>query len=143
MLDGDVALLNINIGRAVFTHRAQLDQVTLRLEFLEREEHVEGADNVVHLREDGVFPVDHRVGSGALLGKMDDSVGLKHLDGRREKIVIGHVAGERFDDVPGEFLPDPQPVREGTNRRQGLHAEFVIPLPARKIVENGYRVALP
>ena len=143
VLDGDVALFNINIRRAVFAHRTQLDQVTLRLEFLECEEQVEGAHNVVHLREDGVFPVDHRVGSGALLGKMDDGVGLERFDRGREKVVIGHVAGERFYDVPGEFLPDPQPVREGTNRRQGLHAEFMIPLPARKVVENGYRVALP
>ena len=44
-----------------------------------REEHVQRAHDIVHLREDGVLAVDHRVGSGALLGEMHDGVGLERL----------------------------------------------------------------
>ena len=79
MLDGDVALFDVDVGRAVLAHGAQLDQVAVGGELADGEEHVEGADDVVDLGEDGVLAVDHRVGRGALLGEVHDGVGLERL----------------------------------------------------------------
>ena len=110
--DGDVALLNVDVGCPVLAHRAQLDQVAVRLELLQTqkgatlsksrshialpgqkvlhasscmlsckpkeplkthldgEEDVDGADDVVVLREDGPGAVDHGVGGRPLLAKV-------------------------------------------------------------------------
>ena len=39
--DGDVALLNVNVGRPVLSHRAQLHQVAVRLELLHSNSNLE------------------------------------------------------------------------------------------------------
>src|SRR5208337_3627551 len=80
VLDGDVAFFNIDIGSAIFTHGAELDEVTIGLKLSQCEEQVERAHDVIHLSENGVFTVNHGIGSGALFGKMDDSFRFKVLD---------------------------------------------------------------
>ncbi len=76
----DVAFFDVDVGRAVLAHGAQLDQVAIRPELLQGEEEVQRADHVVDLGEHRVFAVDHRVRRGALLGEMNDGVRSKGLD---------------------------------------------------------------
>ena len=92
VLDGDVALFDIDVRRAVFAHGAEFDQMAIGLIFAESEEQIERADDIVDLGEDGVLAVDHRVGSRALLGKMNDRLGLEFLDHGGEEFVVGHIA---------------------------------------------------
>src|SRR5262245_57107765 len=101
MLNGDVAFLDVDIRRAVFTHRPQLDQVTIGQEFTDGKQYVQRADDVVYLRKNGVLPVDHGVRSGALLCEVYDGFRLERLERGGEKIVVGYVADEHFDGFPG------------------------------------------
>ena len=48
-------------------------------EFAHGEEQVQRAHDIVHLREHRVLAVDHRIRSGALLGKVHDGFGLESL----------------------------------------------------------------
>ena len=77
VLDGDVAFFDIDIGRAVFAHGAELDQVAIGLKLAQCEEQIQRAHDVVHLREHRMFAVDHGIGSGALFGEMDDGFRLE------------------------------------------------------------------
>ena len=127
VFDVDVAFFDVDIGRAVFAHGAELDQVALGLKFAQREQQVERAHHVIHLREDRVLAVDHGVRRGALFGKVNHRFGLKRLHRGRKKIVIGDVAGEKLDGPSGVLLPDLQSFGQRANRRQGFDAELVIP----------------
>src|ERR1035438_789762 len=141
MLNLDISFLDIDVRRTVFTHRAELDQMTIGLEFLNREQHVQRSDNVVHLRKYGVLAIDHRIGRGALFGEMDHSVRLKVFKHRRQKVVIRYVANEQFDGLSRQFLPDADAIGQGLDGRQSLYAKLKIPLPPQKVVDDGDVVA--
>src|SRR4029077_20483483 len=129
VFDGDVALFDINIGRAVLAHGSQLDEVTVRQEFADGEKHVQCSDDVVDLAEYGMLPVDHRIGSRALFREMDHRFRLEGIQRRSEKIVLGNVTNELLDGLACQVLPDPDAVRQRTNRGQRLRAKFVVPKP--------------
>jgi hypothetical protein len=63
-------------------------------------------DDVVHLREHRMFAVDHGIGSGALLGKMDHCLGFEALDDRGEKVVLHHIADKEFNGLARKLLPN-------------------------------------
>jgi hypothetical protein len=50
VLDLDEALFDVDVRRAVFAHRAELDEVAIGLQLAHGEEQVQRADDVVHLR---------------------------------------------------------------------------------------------
>jgi hypothetical protein len=77
VLDGDVSLFDIDIGRAVFAHGAELDQVAVGLEFAQGEEQIQRAHDIVHLGADGVVAIDHRIRRGALFGEVNHGLRLK------------------------------------------------------------------
>ena len=106
-----------------------------------REQQVERADDVVDLGEDGVLPIDHRVGRGALLGEVHDRVGPLALDDRGQELVVGDVAGIGLDVAAAQPLPRPQPLGQGANRRQRLNAELEVPLPPDEAVDDRDRDA--
>ena len=68
---------NIHVRRAVFAHRAELDEVRLRANFAHRPQHVETADYVVLLRERGVRLIDHRVRGGGHFREVNNRIGLE------------------------------------------------------------------
>src|ERR1700683_1436281 len=80
VLDRDVAFLNIDIGRAIFPHGAELDEVTLGLKLAQRKEQIERPHDIVHLSENRMFAVDHGIRSGALLSKMDHGMRFEAMD---------------------------------------------------------------
>src|ERR1700682_1727720 len=99
VLDRDVALFDVDIGRSVFAHGSQLDEMALRAKFANSEEHVHRAYHIIYLREDGVLAVDHGIRSGALLSEVNDGVGSESLDRRFEEIVIGDVTHKKLDGL--------------------------------------------
>src|SRR5579885_3139768 len=141
VLDGDVALFDINIWRAVLAHGAELDQVTIGRDLANREKHVQRADHVIHLREDRMLPVDHRVRGRPLFGEVHDGLGLKAFHGRREEVVIRNVADVEINDFARNSLPSLQPFGKRTNRRERLGAQFMVPLSAQEVVHDCNRVA--
>ena len=116
--------------------------MAIRLELAQSVQEIQRANHVVHLREDGVLAVDHRVRGGALFGKVYDRLRPKSRDGGGEKIVIRHIAYEKLNLLPGELLPNPKAIGQSANRRQGLHAEFVVPLAADEVIDNRDRMPL-
>jgi len=82
VVDLDVPFLDIDVRGAVFSHGAQLDEVTLGHDFPNREEQIQRPHDVVDLRENRVLAIDHRVRRGALLGEVDDGVRLHPLEDR-------------------------------------------------------------
>src|ERR1700722_10590907 len=114
--------------------------MTIRDVFTNRKQHIQGPHNIVHLSENSVFAVDNRVRRSPLLRKMDHRLGLNILDRSREKVVIGDVADTKFDGLSREFRPNSQPFREWKDRSQSLRADFMVPLPAREVVDYGDRM---
>lgn len=108
--DRDVTLLDVDVGGPVLAHGPELHEVAILSELLDREEHVEGPDHVVVLREDGPRAVDHGVRSRALLAEVDHGVGLEGLEGVGEELEVADVAHEELDGVPGEGFPPPDSV---------------------------------
>src|SRR5215469_10614589 len=74
VLEGDVAFFDVDVGRAIFAHGAKLDEMAIGQELAHGKEHVQRANDVVHLRKHGVFAVDHRVRRGALFGEVDNGL---------------------------------------------------------------------
>ena len=142
MFDRDVTFFDIDVGRAVFAHRAQLDQVTVRQKFAKREQHVQRADDVIHLRENCVLPIDHRIGSRALLREVHHCFRLERFERGSQKIVVGDVANENLDGLARQVLPHADAIGQRTNRSERLCAEFVIPQAAQEIINDGNRMAL-
>ena len=103
--DGDVALLDVDVGRSVLAHRAQLDQVAVGLDLLDGEQHIDGADDIVLLRVHRALPVDHRVGSAALLAKVHDGVGVELAECLPEELEVTDVPDLELDVLPRDFSP--------------------------------------
>ena len=140
VLNGDVAFFDVDIRSAVLAHRTQLDEVAIGLEFAQREQQIERPHDIVDLGENRMFAVDHRIRSRTLFGKMHHSIRFKRLDERRQKVILRHIADKKFDGLARQVLPDVQSLCQRTDRRKGLHPEFVVPLPAAKIVSNRNRM---
>ena len=109
----DVAFFDVDIGRAIFAHRAELDQMAIRQKLTHREQHVQRAHDIVHLGENGVLAVNHRIGSGALFGKVHDRFRLKTLRRGQQEIVVGNIADEHVDGLTGETAPRSQAILSG------------------------------
>jgi hypothetical protein len=142
VLDGDVAFLNVYVGRAVFTHGAKLYKVTIGLKFAQGEQQIQRANDVVYLSEHRMFAVDHGIRSGALLGKVHNRFGFEILYYVGEKIVFRYIADKELNDISGEFPPNSKAIGQRTDGRKGLHAKFVVPLAAAKIIDNRNRMPL-
>ena len=74
VFDLDEAFLDIDVGRAVFAHGAELHQVAAGRELAHRPEDVQRSRHVVHLGQNGAALVDHGVGRGGLLAVMDNGL---------------------------------------------------------------------
>ena len=105
-------------------------------EFADRKQQVQRADDVVRLGEDGVLPIDHRVGSRALLGEVDDRVRRHLFHDRRQKVIVADVADKRVNVEAGHAAPGADALRQGTDGRQRLRAQLVVPLAAGEIVHD-------
>jgi hypothetical protein len=55
--------------------------VTVGRELSQGKKNVQSSHDIVHLREDRMLAINHRVGSGALFGKMHHCVGLELTKG--------------------------------------------------------------
>ena len=86
VLDLDVALLDVDVGRAVFAHGPELHQMRVRGDVPHRVEDVQRVDDVVELGEHGV-PADH-IQAAAQVTYMTDN-GCKKLYVLNDKEVYG------------------------------------------------------
>ena len=134
--DLDEALFDVDVGRSVLAHRAQLDQVDGRITLGDGVQQVEGAHHVVDLGVDGVLAVDHRVGSRALLGEVHDRLGLEALERVVHEVGIGQVADEGLELEPRHLFPHPDPVLELADGDEAVHPHLVVVLPANEIVDH-------
>ncbi len=136
------ALFDIDIGRTILPHGAQFDQVAIGTELPHGEQKIERADYIIYLSKDRVLAVDHRIGSGALFRKMDHGVRRVSAHQRRHEIVVGDISGKKLDGLPGQLPPGPKSFGHRPDRRQSLHAQFIIPLAPRKVIGNYNLVSL-
>src|SRR3990170_450192 len=141
VLDLNKALFNVDVGRAVLAHRAELDEVACRGELLQREEYVEVADNVVVLRVKRVPPVDHRVGRGALLGEVDDCLRAMALHDAGEELPVQQVTELDRYRLAAYLLPRLHPLFYVGERREAMRPELVVYLPADAVVDYHHLVA--
>ena len=134
--DLDEALFDVDVGRSVLAHRAQLDQMDRRVALGDGVEEVEGADHVVHLGVDGVLAVDHGVRRRPLLGEMHDGFGLE----ARQRVVdedgIGQVTDEGLQPESRHLFPDPHPVLELGDGDEAVHTHLVVVLTTNEIVDH-------
>ena len=162
-MDLDVALFDVDVGRAVLAHRAELDDVAVGHVLAHGEHQVERADHVGLLREDGVMARLHRERRRRLLGVVDHHVGQQF-----SLVVQLDFAFEvqlRLDSQPGAgvAVEDLEPllvddgvlgaVRQFHDARQiasgehrdrddiALHAEGGIALPRERRLPGHRRVA--
>ena len=137
----DKALFDIDIGRSVLAHRAELDQVALRHVLANGVNGVERADEIVDLGEHGMAPIDHRKWRAALLAVVDDCVGLEIANDGADERVVGQIADRGLDSLAGRFAPRRDPVLQRANRNQALGSAFEVPLTAAEVVHDAYLVA--
>jgi hypothetical protein len=141
VLELEPAFLDVDVGRAVHAHRAQLDQVDVRVGLGDGVEHVERADHVVLLGVDRVPAVDHRVRRGPLLGVVHDRVGPEVLDDVIREHGVGQVADVHADREAGQLPPHRDPGPQRLDRHQGLDPELVVVVPADEVVGHRHLVA--
>src|SRR5436309_3157970 len=141
MFDGDVAFFDVDVGRAVFAHGPQLDEMTIRQKLTDGKQDVQSPYNVIDLGENSMLAVNHRIGSGALLREVNYRLRFEGLECRNQKIVIGNIADEQLDGLTRSVLPDPDTVRQRTNRSQRLCAKFMVPKAPQKVINDGDRMA--
>ena len=142
MFNGDVAFFDVNVGRAILAHGSEFDEVAIGLQFAQGEKKIQRADYVVDLGVDGVAAVNHRVRGRALLGEMNDGLGLEIFDDVAEEFVVADIANVGFDGAAGEAVPDAKAVGERADGSEGLRAQLVVPLAADEVVHDGYFMAL-
>ena len=141
VLDLQPAFLDVDVRRAVLAHRAELDQVDVRVRLGDGVHQVQRADHVVVLGVDRVRPVDHRVRRCPLLGEVHDRVRLELPQHPVDEVGVEQVTGVRRDPPAGDFLPGRDPGVEVLDRDQALHPQLAVVAPTGEVVEDGRVVA--
>jgi len=69
-------------------------------------------------------------------------VGLPILEQVQQPLVVdGHVEIVKGDVAAGDFLPGPQPLAHGADRREGVAFQLDVDLAPREVVHDGHLVA--
>ena len=141
VLDVDVALFDVDVGRAVLAHRPELHEVGVRDVVAHREQEVQVADHVGLLGLDGGLEALHRVRRRGLLAVVDDRLGLEAGDDALEERGVLDRALVHRDLLAGDLLPGGDPLIQRQDRRQGVGALGFDPAATRVVVDDGYIVA--
>ncbi len=141
VLEVEPALLDVDVGRAVGAHRAQLDQVDARVDLRDRVQQRQRAEHVVRLGVERVRPVDHRVRRGPLLGEVHDGVRPERPDHRVGEDRVAQVAHVAPDGGAGQRLPQGDPGAQRLDRHQRLDPELVVVVPASEVVGHRHLMA--
>src|SRR5271156_2485868 len=72
---------------------------------------------------------------------MDDRFGLKVLNDGCGEIVVADVTDAQVDSLASHLVPAAQPLGQRLDRRQRLDGEFVVPLAADKVIDDGDRMS--
>ena len=100
VLDLDEALLDVDVGRPVLAHRAELDEVACGHVLAQGEQQVERPDEVVCLSLHSVTAREHRVGSRRVLGIVHDGLREEIGDHAFHEICVLDVS-----NVGGDLAP--------------------------------------
>src|ERR1700730_12828295 len=73
---------------------------------------------------------------------MNHGVRFEFFHRRGKEFVVSHVTDENVDGSPRQLRPGAHSLGQRADRRQRLNAQFGVPLPADKIVEDRNGVAL-
>src|ERR1700722_76166 len=122
VLNGDVAFFDIDVRRAVLAHGPKFDQMAIRLKFTKSKKKIQSSDHVVRLGKDGMALVDHRIGSRALFGEMNNGFGLKTFDHRGQEFVVGDVSDVGVDGITRKLLPNLETFTQRGDRSERLRA---------------------
>ncbi len=136
VLDLEVALFDVDVGGAVLPHRAQLQEMRAGHDVAYRPQHIERADDVVGLCEDGVLTVDHGVRRRSNLAVVHDRLGLERPHRVLELFVFGDICVERHDLAPGHFTPGSDALVERHDRGEALGAALFVFLATKKVVDD-------
>ena len=139
--DLDEALFDVDVGRPVLAHGAQLDQVDRGVHLGDGVEEVERPHHVVHLGVDGVLLVDHRVGGGALLGEVHHRVGCELPQDPGREPGVSQVTDEGLHGQARDLAPDPHPVLEARDGDQRVDPHLQVVAPAGEVVDDADVVA--
>jgi error-prone DNA polymerase len=142
VLDVQPAFLDVDVRRTVLAHRAELDQVDLRVGLRDRVQQVERAQDVVRLGVDRMVAVDHGVGRGALLREVHHRVRAEIADHAVGEYRIDQIADVAADFLASEFPPGRDPRAQRLDRHEAVGAEFVVVMPAREVVGDRDLVAV-
>ena len=140
VVDFDEALLNVDVGRAIFPHGAELHDVALQLQLFYGPQQVQGSGNVVDLGEDGPVVVNHGIRSGWLLAIVNNRLRLKGVEHAFDDSIVAQVADKQFQLSPLDRSPHLDPVVKGLNGYQGLGVEFEFPSSFSEVVEHRHFV---
>jgi hypothetical protein len=136
VLDLDVALFDVDVRRAVLAHRAQLDQVGVRGEFVHRPQQLERADHVALLRDDAVVDVLHRPRRARLLAVVDDRLRPELAHHIGDERVLGDVADVLLDGLARHLFPGVDPLVERGDRGQRVGARLLVPAAPGEVVDH-------
>ena len=141
VMDQDVALFEVDVRGAVFTHRPKLHQVGIGSEVPHRPQDVQGGDDVVVLCEDGVLATDEGVRRGRHLAVMDDRLWLELPEQPLHEVPVAQVALGHADAVSGDLPPGIRPGRERVrDGGQGVGSGFLVRPPTQVVVDREHVV---
>jgi len=141
VLDLEEALFDVNVGRAVFAHRAQLDEMAVRRAFAQRPEDVECPRQVVDLREHGAVVVDHGIRRGGLLAVVDDGFRTEGFKDVLHGGVVTQVADVEVDRAARCLFPHLHAVVQRGDGDQRLDVQLHFPTALSEVVYHTDGVA--
>jgi hypothetical protein len=134
--DLDPALLDVDVGRAVLAHGAELDDVAVGRVLEAGPDRVEGGFQVVAQGAPRRVEAHHRVGRGRLLGIVDHEVRPHVGEQGEHQRRIGAVADHGLDRAPGHLTEDRGSVGQVRARDQRLRAGLQRHVPAQVVVDR-------
>jgi hypothetical protein len=140
ILDGEEAFGNVQVGRAVLAHGAELHQVGLRTRLPHGEQDVQRGLNVVDLREDRVLHVHHAVGGRRLLAQVDEGLRLERAQHVEDEVVVAEVAAAEIQALTETVVEGLQPLGHPADRGRGLRADLGHPVSPEVGVDAGHLV---
>ena len=142
VLDIHETLLDIDVGRAVLAHRAELDQMRVGDMLADSPQQLERADHIRLLGQHGVVDALHRKRGARLLAVVDDRVRLHVAHDVGDEGALRDVADLGVDRLSRHLPPGRDALVKRCDRCQRVGAGVQMPAAAGEVVHHRHGVPL-
>ena len=136
VLDVEPAFFDVDIGRAVLAHGAQLDDMAIGRVLHDRPDQVHGRIEIVVEREAGLTVANHGVGRRRLFRIVNHRIRPEIQEDPFQRAVVGHIADFHADLMAAQRVEGCHPIVQIRRGNEGFRLGLLRNCAAQVVVDD-------